>query len=258
MIDVFAAADSALTRLAAASPGCAAQAQGLRANQAWLNTVNAAINSLNAGKADSAEYWARRSLLMNQASPYAYHVLSTVAQGKGDDATASANWARVIEKSGVDSNYRDLKQSAMYNIAALKAQTAESATGDDKKAKAKDAAASLQAFVAYAPGTPDAARAQPVIARMLTIAGDTAAIAAIYTDQIANPAKYNDLALTQGGVVASQIGHQAEAAKLFELALEQNPYQRDALNNLSATYLNQKQYAKIIPVAQRLIAVRSE
>jgi tetratricopeptide (TPR) repeat protein len=252
-IDVFAAADSALTRLAAASPACAAYAQGLRANQAWLNTINSAISALNAGKADSAEYWARRSLLMNQQSPYAFHVLSVVSQGKGDDAAATGYWANVIEKAGTDTNFRDLKQSAMYNIGAAKAQAAETAKGPDQKAKAQAAAAALQEFVAVAGNSPDASRAQPVIARMLSLAGDTAAITKLYADQIANPAKYNDLSLTQGGVVASQIGHQADAARLFELALEQNPYQRDALNNLSATYLNQKQYAKIIPVAKRLV-----
>ena len=64
-----------------------------------------------------------------------------------------------------------------------------------------------------------------------------------------------DLVLTQAGVTASQTGKTADAARLFEAALAQNPYQRDALNNLSATYLQGKQFDKILPVARRLVAV---
>ncbi|AHG89857.1 hypothetical protein J421_2320 [Gemmatirosa kalamazoonensis] len=254
-IDVLAAADSALKRLAEAAPGCAQQVAQMRQNQAWLNQINAAIAALNGGKADSAEYYANRSLLMYQGSPYAYHVLSAVAQNKNDDAAATRYWQKVVETAGTDTTYRDIRNSAMYNIAVTKAQAVESATGAAQKQAAKDAASALQAFIASAPSSPDALRAQPTLARMLLISGDTAAVAASYADQLANSAKYTDLALTQAGVTASQIGKPADAARLFQAALEQNPYERDALNNLSATLLSMKQYEKILPIAQRLVQV---
>jgi len=254
-IDVLAAADSALKRLAEAAPGCSAQVAQMRQNQAWLNQINAAIAALNAGKADSAEYYANRSLLMYQGSPYAYHVLSAVAQNKNDDAAATRYWQKVIETAGTDTSYRELRNSAMYNIAVTKAQAVEAATGAQQKTLAKDAASALQAFVASAPTSPDALRAQPTLARMLLLAGDTTAVVGTYGDQLANPSKYTDLQLTQSGVTASQIGKPADAAKLFEAALAQNPYERDALNNLSATLLSMKAYDKIVPVASRLIAI---
>jgi tetratricopeptide (TPR) repeat protein len=254
-IDVLAAADSAIKRFAEAAPGCAAQAAQLRQNQAWLNQINAAIAALNAGKADSAEYYANRSLLMYTGSPYAYHVLSSVAQNKNDDAKATEYWQKVVETAGTDTSYRDLRNSAMFNIAITKAQAVEAAQGAQQKTLAKDAAAALQAFAAANPTSPDALRAQPTLVRMLLLSGDTAAVVGTFTDKLANPSKYSDLDLTQSGVTASQIGRQADAAKLFEAALSVNPYERDALNNLSATLLQLKQFDKIVPIASRLIAI---
>jgi lipopolysaccharide biosynthesis regulator YciM len=254
-IDVLAAADSALKRFAEAAPGCAPQAAQLRQNQAWLNQINSAIAALNAGKADSAEYYANRSLLMYTGSPYAYHVLSSVAQNKNDDAKATEYWQKVVETAGTDTAYRDLRSSAMFNIAITKAQAVEAAQGAQQKQLAKDAASALQAFAAANPTSPDALRAQPTLVRMLLLSGDTAAVVTSFSDKLANPSKYSDLDLTQSGVTASQIGRSAEAAKLFDAALSVNPYQRDALNNLSATLLQMKQFDKIVPIASRLVAL---
>jgi tetratricopeptide (TPR) repeat protein len=182
-------------------------------------------------------------------------VLSSVAQNKNDDAKASEYWQKVVETAGTDTSYRDLRNSAMFNIAITKAQAVEAAQGAQQKTLAKDAAAALQAFAAANPTSPDALRAQPTLVRMLLLSGDTAAVVGTFTDKLANPSKYSDLDLTQSGVTASQIGRQADAAKLFEAALSVNPYERDALNNLSATLLQLKQFDKIVPIASRLIAI---
>jgi tetratricopeptide (TPR) repeat protein len=192
---------------------------------------------------------------MFQGSPYAYHVLSSVANAKDDIPAAQRYWAKVIEVAGTDTNYRDLRQSAMFNIGVTKAVAVEAATGEQQKTLAKDAAAALQAFIAAAPGSQDLPRAQSALARMLLLTGDKAAVRGTYADQLANPDKHSDLDLTQAGVIASQAGDTANAAKLFEAALAQNPYSRDALNNLSATLLQLKQFDKIVPVARRLVAI---
>jgi tetratricopeptide (TPR) repeat protein len=76
-----------------------------------------------------------------------------------------------------------------------------------------------------------------------------------YDAIVADAAKFGDLALTQAGVSASQANKHEAAAKLFAAALEQNGLQRDALNNLAATYMQLKQYEPMLPIAQRLIAI---
>ncbi|MGZ8414549.1 MAG: hypothetical protein ACXW05_17615 [Gemmatirosa sp.] len=76
-----------------------------------------------------------------------------------------------------------------------------------------------------------------------------------YDAIVADAAKFGDLALTQAGVSASQASKHEAAAKLFAAALQQNALQRDALNNLAATYMQLKQYEPMLPIAQRLLEV---
>jgi tetratricopeptide (TPR) repeat protein len=55
--------------------------------------------------------------------------------------------------------------------------------------------------------------------------------------------------------VATRNGRQADAAKLFDAALVQNPMSRDATNNLAATYIQNNQYSKAFPLIDKLIAM---
>jgi tetratricopeptide (TPR) repeat protein len=50
-------------------------------------------------------------------------------------------------------------------------------------------------------------------------------------------------------------GRAADAAKLFEAALAANPYQRDALQNLAASYYGMQQFQSMFPIVQRLVAI---
>jgi tetratricopeptide (TPR) repeat protein len=72
---------------------------------------------------------------------------------------------------------------------------------------------------------------------------------------LANPSKYGELTLVHAGVVATRNGRQADAAKLFDAALVQNPMSRDATNNLAATYIQNNQYSKAFPLIDKLIAM---
>src|SRR5688500_3675025 len=72
-----------------------------------------------------------------------------------------------------------------------------------------------------------------------------------FDEVLAQASTLGDLVLTQAGVNAIQAQKAEQAAKLFEAALAQNAYQRDALNNLAATYYQLKQYDKIVPIVQR-------
>src|SRR5688500_205435 len=85
-IDLFAAADSAITVVENSSPACAAFMAPFRQQKAWLNVTNAAINALNANQLDSAEVFANRSLTLDRKSPYPYTVLASVARTRKNDA----------------------------------------------------------------------------------------------------------------------------------------------------------------------------
>lgn len=254
--DLLKTVDSLSTAVETAKPSCAATMGQIRQN-AWVTTINASLAALNAQKPDSASLLAQRALIVYKGSPLPYYVLANVAQSKNDAATASQYWPRVAELAATDTTAqgRDLRSAALQNIAVNAANAAGSASAADKSARAKEAADAIRAFLTAYPNSPDAPRLQATLAQMVAATGDKSAVGSVYADQLANPAKYDDLALTNAGVIASQAGNQADAAKLFSAALEKNPNQRDALNNLTATYYQQKQWAPMIPVAQRLVAV---
>jgi hypothetical protein len=56
-------------------------------------------------------------------------------------------------------------------------------------------------------------------------------------------------------VNAARTNKNADAAKLFEGSLAQNPWNRDALFNLAVTYLALDQNDKVSPIVTRLVAV---
>lgn len=255
-VDLLRLVDSTLKVVETAKPGCA-ETMGQLRQFAWLSTMNTALGALNAQKVDSAAFYAERSLVAYTKSPLAYYVLSVAAQQQGDMTKAATYWPRIIEHTEGDTSQtaRELRSSTMYNMAVTSAQDVEKLQGAAKQARAREAAQAMRAYLAAYPTSENAPRMQASLAAVLAASGDSAAMASVYADQLANPGNYTDLALTQAGVIAAQASKHADAAKLFTAALEKNRYQRDALNNLAATYLQMKQYPPMLPIAQRLVEI---
>lgn len=249
--------DSLLTVVEQAKPGCRSQTAELR-EYAWAPTANAALQALNAQKADSAIALANTAVVVNPKNALTYYVLAAAASQKGDNATAAQNWPRVAELTASDTSAqgKELRSSALFNVAAGAAQAAEAApAGEAQKAAAQKAATAIRAYLDAFPTSPDATRLQASLARVVTLTGDSAAVSGVYAQMLQDPSRYDDLALTNAGVIAVQANKNADAARLFEAALQKNPNSRDALNNLAATDLQLKRYDAIPPIAQRLIAV---
>jgi tetratricopeptide (TPR) repeat protein len=55
--------------------------------------------------------------------------------------------------------------------------------------------------------------------------------------------------------VATRNGRHADAIKLFDAALAQNPQSRDAINNLAATYIQNNEFTKAFPLIDRLVVL---
>jgi hypothetical protein len=147
IIDLYAAADSAITIVENSSANCAAYMAPFRQQKAWLNVTNAAINALNANKLDSAEIYAKRSLTLEKKSPYPYTVLASIAKQKKDFAAMSEYSKQVIATSGTDTTYADVKERAQYELAAVLTDRARSAPAAQKKALAKEAIAAWDPLV---------------------------------------------------------------------------------------------------------------
>jgi Tfp pilus assembly protein PilF len=254
-IDLYAAADSNFAIVEKASPECVPTIAQWRQQKPWLNALNGAINALNAGQLDSAEILAKRSLVLDRKAPYAYSVLGSIAKNKKDFAGANEYWKQTLAAAGTDTSYADVRSKTMYEMASAASERAEAASGAAKRAAAKEAIKPWQDYIAVANNDLLLADAIDNIGRMYTAAGDSASVSTIYSSMLANPSKYGELTLVHAGVVATRSGHQADASKLFDAALAQNPYSRDALNNLAATYIQNNEYSKAFPLIDKLVTI---
>ncbi len=254
-IDVFAAADSAFSMVEKASPECVPIIAQWRQQKPWLNTLNAAINALNAGQLDSAEMLAKRSLVLDRKAPYAYSVLGSIAKNRKNYAAANEYWKQALTAAGTDTSYADVRVKTMYEMASAASDKVDAATGAAKRAAAKEAIKPWQDYIAVANNDLLLADAIDNEARAYLAAGDSSSISSIYAPLIANPSKYGEIALIHAGVVATRSGHQTDAQKLFDAALAQNPYSRDAINNLAATYIQNSEFTKAFPLIDKLVAM---
>jgi tetratricopeptide (TPR) repeat protein len=254
-IDLYVAADSAFTLVEKAAPECAAMITQWRQQKPWLNALNGAINALNAGQLDSAEILAKRSLILDRHAPYAYSVLGSIAQNRKNWPAANDYWKQALAAAGTDTIYADVRSKTMYEIASSASDRVDAASGAAKRAAAREAIKPWQNYLVVANSDILLADAIDNAARMYVEAGDSASVSAVYAPLLANPSKYGEQSLIHAGVVATRNGRHADATKLFDAALALNPYSRDAINNLAATYIQNNEPAKAFPLIDRLIAL---
>ena len=254
-VDLFAGADSAFTVVETAAPECATVVAQWRQQKPWLNTLNAAINALNANQLDSAEALAKRSLLLDRKAPYAYSVLGSIAKSRQNWAAANDYWQQALKAAGTDTTYADVRTKTMYEIAAAATDRADAANGTAKRTAAKEAIKAWQDYIVAANNDLLLADAIDQASHAYYAAGDSTSMPTLYAPFLTSPSKYGELSLVHAGVIATRSGRPEDAEKLFEAALAQNPLSRDAINNLAATYIQNKQYAKAFPLIDKLMSM---
>lgn len=253
-IDLVLAVDSAYKAIVTASPACESDMKAQRQNELWLAQTQAALSASNSGKLDSAEYYAKRSMLLSDG-PYAHYVLGNVANLKNDKKGAMMHWQHVVDRAGTDSTYRDLKNGSMYYLAMTKLEQAGAAQGAEQASVAKEAAEAFKALIAAAPDSPEVPNHYNNWAEALTLAKDTANMSQVYADMLANPDKQSDISLAVGGVVATRANKTDDALKLFEASVKRNPNSRDGLRNLAASYYAKDRFKDMFDPARKLVAI---
>lgn len=256
-IDLVATVDSLFKVVETAKPACVELTSAYRGGlPGYLALVNGAINALNADKLDSAEYYAMRANRLYAASPYGTMVLGSVALKRKDDAKALEFWTAAAESAARDSIYRDVERSVLGNQGSVLLSMANRASGTERESAGRRAIAAYNRLLAM-PGTTAAfaASSRANLQSAYLLVGDTAAFVASYQPMIGNPAGYGYQDLLGSAVNAARANRSADAAKLFEATLVQNPYNRDALFNLAVVYLTLDHNDKVGPVVSRLVAV---
>jgi tetratricopeptide (TPR) repeat protein len=253
-IDLVAAIDSNFSQIEATNAACENETAPWRAQKPWLTMVNQSIEAINAGNVDTAEALANRSLRLYRKAPYAYMVLASAAQNRGQVTKALQYHQQTID-AAADTSYADARRQALLAVGNLAADVADTATGAGRGQFAREARTAYEKLIGEAPNSQQASLARGGLSRVLLIAGDTAAYRASYKDQIENPNKYDYRDILASAVSAARSEQWADAAALFENVSKLNPYNRDALYNLAVTYHELGQYDKMLPYLHRLVAV---
>jgi predicted Zn-dependent protease len=256
-IDVVATLDSAFKVVETAKPNCSDNTAYYRGgHKFYLDLANGAINALNAGKLDSAEYYANQANRLYPASPYGMMVLGNVYSKRNDNAKAIEYWTQAAAVAGRDTSYRDVQRQMLANVGSVYLNNAQTATGAERVAPARKAAEMYGQLIAV-PATKGSylSGGRQNYQTALLLAGDTASFVKSYEGLLADPSAYEYQDLLNSAVNAARSNRAADAARLFEATLAQNPWNRDALFNLAVTYLTLEQNDKVSPIATRLVAV---
>lgn len=249
-VDLLAAADTAFSAVETRAPQCADSVRVFR-RDLWTPLINAAIGLATANP-DSAEKLANRSLVIYRGAPHAYNLLANIATARGDQTEMIPRLRKVIEASGTDTANSAMRLAALFNLGVALTTRADAATGADKTRLYGEARTAFETYLKEKPGD---ANAQAGLARALQATGDTAAVANIFGEMLANPSGYSELQLFEAGVGAARAKRSEDAARLFEAGLERNPYYRDALFNLANMYMSLQDGTKMLPVTRRLVEV---
>ncbi|MDQ3674942.1 MAG: hypothetical protein M3365_11255 [Gemmatimonadota bacterium] len=258
-INLATALDSSVIALESAMPQCAAETDALR-RQAWAPLVTAAGNFINAGQMDSAKAALAVAQVIYPRSPYTAYYSAVAAQNSKDFAAAAEWYKKTVELItpellASDTSFASVRAQSMYTHGALVLALADRAPPADQKARFAEAIAAFKVYIDAYPSGEHAAQARTAMARALQSAGDTAAASALFGEMLASPASYNDLQLFEAGTNAFNAERREEAAKLFQAGLEKNPYYRDALYNLTNTYMALQDGPKMVEAARRLVQV---
>ncbi|MEP6764362.1 MAG: hypothetical protein ABJB66_08640, partial [Gemmatimonadaceae bacterium] len=253
--DVVTELDNAYKGMEAASPSCKADVAQSRTNEAWLALTKRAFDASNSGQADSAVYYANRSMILSKDNPFPHHILATVAQQKNDMTTAVSEWKQVVQLAGTDTSYKDIKQTSQFYLGVNELQEAAKKSGEAQKTQARAAANYLREFLTGNATSPDAPNVMSNLSTAIQMSGDTAQLKGMYADLLANPGKYSEAILTMGGVVATQAKDMSSALKLFQSSVAADSNSRDGLRNLAATHYGMDQFEQMFKPLRMLVRI---
>jgi tetratricopeptide (TPR) repeat protein len=243
-----AGADSALTRAVQMAPDCAKDVDSYRKN-AWVALVKAGSQFEEQKNPDSALVLYRQAEAVYHGSPITDYQLAAIMNEKGQTDSAAMYFGKAAAAPVTPGDTTELKvrNRSAFNQGAILLN-----------AKKYDGAAA--AFERYLGWVPDDNEAKRGLAASYRALGQTQKAQAVEKDLVnaggtpgAGGAASQDL--MGAGVNLYNDKKYTEAAAAFQKAVDAEPYNRDALSNLSNTYLALKDGPKLLATATKLVAI---
>jgi tetratricopeptide (TPR) repeat protein len=245
----IAGADTAFSKAEELAPACKKDISDTRAT-AWIPLVNAGITFTKEQKNDSALALLRQANTIYREKPQAYQAAGVIFANSKMDDSAVVYLQKAADVANA-ANMPEDRNQATYNLAAIL----------QRSNRNDEAIAALERYLTWVPKDIEAKKA---LAALYRTTGKTDKAKALDQELLATPGAGG------AGAGAAAVGTEdvlrigvnlynekkyPEAAAAFEKALVADPYDRDALYNLSNTYLALKNGAKLLATSERLVAI---
>ena len=179
-IDMLATVDTLLNSVEKSNPDCAAEVAGYRLDAMRPLAIHAS-NLINTDSVAQAEAVVKRLTVIDAKSPLSLYFQGMLAQRKKDVTAAADAYSRGAAQmpadAGADSN---LKAALELGAAQMTRMSAQSMTGEQKKAGMLKAADLYKKFLADFPKSPSAPDAQSGLAASLSASGDTQSVSQLW------------------------------------------------------------------------------
>jgi tetratricopeptide (TPR) repeat protein len=242
-------ADTALTKAEQLAPDCAKDIAGYRRN-AWVALVKAGSKFEEDQNADSALVMYRQAGAIYRGSPIAFYQTAAIMNDKGQPDSAAYYFGQAAAVAATSTDTTDIKyrNRSAFNQGALLLNGK----------KYDQAAVVFEQYLKWVPTDNEAKRGLAAAYRgsgkiEQAQALEKELVAAGGAPGAAGAAASQDL--MSAGVNAYNDKKYADAAAAFEKLVAAEPYNRDALYNLSNTYLAMKDGPKLAATAGKLVAI---
>ena len=237
-------ADSSFTRAVAIQPDCAEDVKGYR-QSAWIVLMTPAAEYVRQNNVDSAIALFQQASIISRDFPQGFYNLGVLYANASQPDSAIVYFRLAQEKASREERFSKERNAATFNLAAMLQRTKQHA----------EATVELKKYLQWEPNDAEAKKALIV---SLRATGATAEAAQLEQQMLAAGASAGTLTtedLAAMGVNLFNEKKYAEAAEMFEKVVAASPADRIALANLANSYLAMKAGDKLIPVAQKLVAM---
>jgi tetratricopeptide (TPR) repeat protein len=254
-IDLLASADTLFTSVEKSNPDCVTDVAGFRVEGMRPLAIHASA-LINSDSLAQAEAVVNRLKVIDRQSALSMYFQGMVAQRKKDVATAadffSKGEALIPTAAGPDSN---LKAALELGAAQMTRLSAQSMTGEQKKAGMLKAADLYRKFIADFPKSPNAPDAQQGLAMSLSASGDAQSVGKLWDDMLATPANYSSAQLYDAGTQAFTTNQFVPAVKLMNAAQLKNPWLRPGLYNAANVYWKAGDFDRMLATSKKLTQI---
>ncbi len=249
-MDITYALDSAFSSIRTSKPECSDSLK-LYTNGLWGQLINKAVTFTNSQQLDSAEIYARRSMLFDKKQYYAYNIMANIALVKEDTASMIEWFGKTAEvtASATDTSSLKVRDNMLQNLASVFTSRASGATGAKKDSLTQMALATYKKYLGHYPND------LTTKLRMMRLSGvqlDSLAAARFVDTVLAGVNAVSDGQLTDAGSELTKNKLYSAGLRLFDAALKKNPFSRDGLYNSAVALNNLERFDEIRPYFQRL------